>query len=530
MRSWDSVTESWSAVDSDTDTQREQQALLEHFHRAEQIFARIGRADLTNDNPQTMINNRTNAALVMDDQGQIIAANAALENWAAGERIDGSLEALLSRLQNPDAPPVTCDVLSKGAASQLVMLQDEPCLLVATPLPGGLQTVVDFSRAIWHNSVEEDLRTLFGLSLSEVAICHLLYEGYEAKEIANLRDRAEDTVRKQIKSIQRKTHCARQADLMRVLTGLLVLSHVSHEERRADSRLLNQARITLADGRDLYYYHLQPAGTPVETVVITHGIGSSPAFPQAYLQTLLQHNIAIVGVSRAGYGRSSPLAAGSDPVRQYVADLEALLSCLHLQQVNLISIQSGAMFNFAARAQSNRIAHMVCIAPVLPLAGPAEIAALPRGLKILARTKKYFPAFFPLLVQSVLSRVDAGNSDALYANWYRGVPSDLAVLEDVEARKLLDGWLRFCGAQGTSAYIADAEPVLSDWSALVDAGTSPVLLLCGAEDQIAPPARVADFVARHPHIQVQTLDGYGQLMLAAEPALLANSTVQFITA
>ncbi|MEQ8692307.1 MAG: hypothetical protein RIC89_15920, partial [Pseudomonadales bacterium] len=78
MRSWDSVTESWSAVDSDTDTQREQQALLEHFHRAEQIFARIGRADLTNDNPQTMINNRTNAALVMDDQGQIIAALAAM--------------------------------------------------------------------------------------------------------------------------------------------------------------------------------------------------------------------------------------------------------------------------------------------------------------------------------------------------------------------------------------------------------------------------------------------------------------------
>jgi pimeloyl-ACP methyl ester carboxylesterase/DNA-binding CsgD family transcriptional regulator len=535
MKSWSAVSDAWTvelSASPEARSEREQQALLQHFQRAEQIFARIGRHQKVTGDLQSVVEGKSHPALVVDAVGQVMVSNSALQQLILEDVIGASLARLLKILIGTGAEPDSTgsDQLIGAASSKLVLIEGEPCLLVSTPLSDGEHTLVDFSRARWHDDLETDLRAMFGLSLSEVAICHLLYEGYEVKEIAELRSRAEDTVRKQIKSIHSKTCCTRQVDFMRLLTGMLVMGQMGQHDMGVDSRLVNRESLRLPDGRELYYFHLTPPGSVQQTVVITHGIASSPLFPRAVFDILLANGISILGISRAGYGRSSPVPSGANPLDQFTNDLKQLLDHLQLQQVSLVSMQSGAMFSFAALSQlKQRITRMVCIAPIIPLATSEEIAALPTGLKILARTKKLFPAFFPLVIQTVLTRIDAGEVDSLYRSWYKGVPCDLAVVEDPDNRQLLDSWLRFCGAQGGEPYITDTGFVLSDWSAMIDTRTAPVLILHGDGDETVPREVLLKFVAQHPYIEVDTVPAAGQLMIFAEPEAIAHRVLSFLS-
>lgn len=535
IQSWGAVSDNWAAdlsAHTESRSEREQQALLEHFQRAEQIFMRIGRKQGSTTDLQSLVDSKSHAALVVDASGRLVAANPELQQLTRNEIVGAPISQLFKELIGgaDEAFAANSEQLIGAEHSKLVLIQDEPCLLISTPLADGQHTMVDFSRASWHDDLESDLRSIFSLSLSEVAICHLLYEGYEVKEIAELRSRAEDTVRKQIKSILTKSRCTRQADFMRLLTGMLVMGQMAKPEVQINSGLVNSRSVRLPDDRELYYFLLTPPQELRQTVVIAHGIASSPIFPRAFVDALLDAGIAILGVSRPGYGRSSPLPAGTDPLSQFAHDLTHLLDHLQLSQVSLISMQSGAMFSFAALAQLNsRIHRMVCIAPIIPLATSDEIAALPIGLKILARTKKLFPAFFPLVIQAVLKRVDAGEVDSLYRSWYKGVPCDLAVLTDPESRQLLDSWLRFCGAQGGEPYINDAGYVLSDWSELVKRSTTPVQILHGDEDQTVKHGAVQKFVAAHPNMELKTISNTGQLMILAKPDLVARGAIDFLS-
>lgn len=535
MQSWEEVSASWTEQLPDDQTprsDREQRALLEHFRRAEQIFARIGRQQEPTDDLTGLLETKAHPALVVDAQGQIVATNPAMDaqfpDLARGGNLHAQLNALVKAGREGQA--IDIDALVGKQASQLVLIYGEPCLLVSGPLPDRRHTLVDFSQASWQDALERDLRTLFDLSMSEIAICHLLYEGYEVKEIATLRSRAEDTVRKQIKSIQAKTRCAKQPDLMRLLTGMLVLGQLGREEAGADAGLINRDSITLPDGRVLYFFHLMPpTGFADQTVIICHGIGSSPIFPAAYFDLLLQAGIGIIGVSRAGYGRSSPLEEGAHPARQFGQDLQVLLDRLDVTEVSLVSVQSGAMFAFGAlQALGRRVLRAVCIAPLVPLSTPALIAGLPLNLRLLARTKKFFPAFFPLLIQSVLARVDAGDVSGLYESLYKGVPSDLRVLSDESSQRHMDRWMRFCGAQGTAAYISDADYVLSDWTDLIGDQHCPMLFLRGEDDHVVSEQAIKAFIAPHAQITLEQFPDLGQLMLLAVPDKLAQRTLAFL--
>ena len=534
IASWDEISATWLSrlVAGDPSlTEREQQALLQHFMRAEQIMVRMTELQQAVGNLQAMLDANAHPAMAIDDAGQIVALNEALRDFLPEVQPHDSVSSLLSILleEHGEDHAVLQTNLLDGGGSTLVLVKNEPCLLVALPISGSPHTVIHFSRAIWHDSLQRELSNFFGLSSSEVAICALLYEGYDAKEIAARRSRAEDTIRKQIKSILAKTRCGRQADLMRLLTGMLVLGREDQFSTGAEVSLLNSRCLNLPDGRELYYYLMQPEGLPQGHLVITHGIGTAPLYPSAFTDPLLAQGFAIIGICRAGYGRSSPLQDDADSLKQSAEDLGQLLDHLGVERANMLTLQTGAMYAHAAAAYlGQRVRAVVCLAPLVPIVSSKHITDMPKNLKVMARTRKYFPSFFPLLVQSVISKVEAGEVTDLYRTLYKGAPTDSAVLETPTAQRLLDVWMRFCGAQGTDPYTSDAEYALSDWSHLIEAGVAPVLYIHGNDDQTMPRSTVEGFAQGFSNIEMLHVPGVGQLMIFARPQQLAVEVIDFV--
>jgi DNA-binding CsgD family transcriptional regulator len=70
-------------------------------------------------------------------------------------------------------------------------------------------------------SIDSDLlHAVFGLTPAECRVATLLADGLSVKEIADRQRTRHDTVRKQLRSIYRKTATNRQAELVRLLLHL----------------------------------------------------------------------------------------------------------------------------------------------------------------------------------------------------------------------------------------------------------------------------------------------------------------------
>ena len=81
MSSWDEVSEPWIAsqiAQTAAASDREQQAMLAHFRRAQQIFDRIGRDHANPDDVQAIVASKHHPAAAIDREGRIVATNPQL--------------------------------------------------------------------------------------------------------------------------------------------------------------------------------------------------------------------------------------------------------------------------------------------------------------------------------------------------------------------------------------------------------------------------------------------------------------------
>jgi DNA-binding CsgD family transcriptional regulator/PAS domain-containing protein len=97
-----------------------------------------------------------------------------------------------------------------------------PLRLAFTPLaarpPCAVVIVTDPDRP--RLEVDDTLRELFGFTMAETRVGHLLAQGRRVTEIAELLDVAEATIRTHLKRLLEKTSSRTQADLMRILCAI----------------------------------------------------------------------------------------------------------------------------------------------------------------------------------------------------------------------------------------------------------------------------------------------------------------------
>lgn len=216
----------------ETDHLERLDALRPHLARSALISARLGlqRAE----GAAEALTGLRLPALVLDDLGRVIDANAMIEalEHQIGFRAGGKLaltdreanEALSERLAAIGRPggDQACSLPLRDAAGDPVgVLHVLPVRRTAHDIFGRGYALLVLTPIGTDKSPSADLmRSLFDLTRSEARVAKGLAAGRTVEEIAAEGDVAVTTVRSQVRRVLEKTGCTRQAEVATLLAGL----------------------------------------------------------------------------------------------------------------------------------------------------------------------------------------------------------------------------------------------------------------------------------------------------------------------
>lgn len=358
----------------------------------------------------------------------------------------------------------------------------------------------------------------------ELRIIFLLVAGHDLREIAALDNVGYETRRGQLKTIMSKLHMSRQAELVRMFLGRLLVQIGGPEVEAANTPHqlffdtlnrpgLEQARpfvLTGRNGRQVRVVEMGPkTGQPV---IVLHPM-VFPVTGIAEIRSFHAHGIRALWPIREG-ALSGPVTPLS-PAQQLQSGIEdvALLHEMFCDgPVTLLGLMSGATHAIEiARKLPDRIGALGLIGAChRPRTDGVAGGALRRGLFSLARNNPGIMMAALRLVAEKLARPLSYRR--LISQHYQASPGDLEVI----AQGLRDGSLetllqRLSTSLGSlrNDFFLQAD---FDWSVLHSL-PQPVHFIHGAEDPIHPASGIRALVERLPHAQLAVIEDAGQLLL-----------------
>lgn len=259
---------------------------------------------------------------------------------------------------------------------------------------------------------------------------------------------------------------------------------------------LRQARLP---GGNIIEY--RESGEGAHTLVLLHGIGSSSAGYRAPLAGLAAH-CRVIAWNAPGFGASTPVAASSPGVSDYVEALHGLLDVLAVPAAYLVGSSWGTLIaNAFASRHPDRVRALTLSAPTR---GYGELPPAEKATRIAARLDPAARAIPP----------------ATRAVRFLGPATD----ELVVARfgQLQEAVNPHGLAQATHMLFA------CEGLALAASVTRPALILAGSHDGIAPPRDHAERLCEAmPQASLQTLDGCGHILKLEAPARFNRHLADF---
>jgi pimeloyl-ACP methyl ester carboxylesterase/DNA-binding CsgD family transcriptional regulator len=401
-----------------------------------------------------------------------------------------------------------------------------PVILRVSPVEGDSArplALVISTELVWPEGFALTVQEAFGLTPAEVEIVRGVTLGLPLRDIAEARGRSVETVRTQVRSILAKTETHSQAELVRVVLGLMDLALVpaagdavppgsgglvpcpTHEIRGQDGR-----RLTWIEFGD-------PAGAPVLYMHLDFGLIRWPAAAE---RAAAARRMRVVVPVRAGYGHTEALPKGEDHLDAVTRDYAAVMD--HLGLKGAVVLPVGADLRFAMNLANTRpdlVRGIVGAACQLPIRTPAQYERMDKWQRFILANARYAPKVLPFLVQAGFSLARRLGKEAFFRQVNGGSPADMAAFSRPEIRAAMLEGSEVCLAAKWSAHAAfTAECIGSerDWSAVVRAVTVPVLLLQGDQDPQAPVQTMRELAEDYPHIRMRFLPGNGQLLLFSE--------------
>jgi pimeloyl-ACP methyl ester carboxylesterase len=247
-----------------------------------------------------------------------------------------------------------------------------------------------------------------------------------------------------------------------------------------------------------------------ETVLLLHGLTQqSHVFDAVAARVAPRHRCLALDLRGRGESNWAP---GTYAIRQYVADVLALLDALGLDAVHFLGTSLGGLIGLSlAAAAPDRLRSLALndIGPEIDPRGAARVAAYAAAV----------PERFPDLAGAAAWAIEQ-------YPWLARLPSE-AVADAVRwaVRREPDGrWrLKFDPAIGSAPRPAPeaARAASQVWWATLEALRCPVLLVRGAESDILSPETAAAMQARQPRLERVDVPGVGHAPTLAEPVALA---------
>jgi pimeloyl-ACP methyl ester carboxylesterase/DNA-binding CsgD family transcriptional regulator len=482
--------------------------------------------------PRSPLADVPRSAAFLSDGGAVIHAANRPSEQAFGIRDGGPFADLPFADEDRDLLAGVIHRVAARKAEKVATLRirstvtGSPVILRVSPVEGGgarpLALVVS-TELMWPEGFAITVQEAFGLTAAEVEIVRGVTLGLPLRDIAEARGRSIETVRTQVRSILAKTETHSQAELVRVVLGLMDVALVpvtgDVERVRSDGlepRLLHEMRGP--DGRRLTWIEFgDPCGAPVLYMHLDFGLIRWPAAAE---RAAALRRLRVVVPVRAGYGRTEALAKGDDHLAGVTRDYAAVMD--HLGLKGAVVVPMGADLRFAMNLANTRpdlVCGIVGAACQLPIRTPTQYERMDKWQRFILANARYAPKVLPFLVQAGFSLARRLGKEAFFRQVNGGSPADMAAFSRPDVRAAVLEGSDICMAKKWSAHAAfTAECIGSekDWSAVVRAVKVPVLLLQGDQDPQSPVQTLRELAEDFPQVEVRFLPGNGQLLLFSE--------------
>lgn len=216
-------------------------------------------------------------------------------------------------------------------------------------------------------------------------------------------------------------------------------------------------------------------------IVFLHGVGSDKSAWRPQLEYFGKERRA-VAFDYPGYGDSDPAPEGTTR-DDYAAAILSAMDELGIERAHACGLSLGGVVAIALyHAAPER-----CVSLILA----DTFAVHPDGHAILERSRA-------ALETATLRQMAEGRVDALLAQ-----PADAALRSEV---------VETMGRIPPTAYLIGAQAVwLADQRERAQAVRVPTLVLCGAQDKVAPPALAAELTRLIPRAREEVIDHAGHL-------------------
>jgi pimeloyl-ACP methyl ester carboxylesterase/DNA-binding CsgD family transcriptional regulator len=502
-----------------------------HMARATVFLDRYEAAQ-AGDGQRSVLEDIPRSAAFLSDGGATLAGCNRAAVVAFGVSEGGPFAALPFE---PDDRELLQGVIRKsagGRAEKVVTLRirstvtGSPVILRVSPVDGGTArplALVVSTELVWPEGFAATVQEAFGLTLAEVDIVRGVTLGLPLRDIAEGRGRSLETVRTQVRSVLAKTETHSQAELVRVVLGLMdvALLPVGGDipmpvRGNLEPRPLRE--MTGPNGRRLTWIEFgDPGGAPVLYMHLDFGLIRWPATAE---RAAAARGLRVIVPVRAGYGTTEPLPKGAEHLAGVTRDYAAVLD--HLGVKGAVVVPLGADLRFAMNLANTRpdlVQGIVGAACQLPIRTPEQYERMDKWQRFILANARYAPKVLPFLVQAGFSLARRLGKEVFFRQVNGGSAADMETFARPEVKAAMLEGSDVCLARKWSAHAAfTAECIGSekDWSGLVRAVTVPVVLFQGDQDPQSPVATIRELAAEHPHLDVRFLPGTGQLLFFAE--------------
>jgi pimeloyl-ACP methyl ester carboxylesterase/DNA-binding CsgD family transcriptional regulator len=488
--------------------------------------------------PPSVLTDIPRAAAFLADGGPTIAACNPAGEAAFAIREGGPLSALpfepedLSLLQGA-IRRVAARKAEKAATLRIrSTVTGSPVILRISPVEGGsgrpLALVVS-TELVWPEGFAATVQEAFGLTSAEVEIVRGVTLGLPLRDIAEARGRSLETVRTQVRSVLAKTETHSQAELVRIILGLMDVAQVPQGAAGPRARPAGDVtprpvqEMRSRDGRRLTWIEFgDPGGAPVLYMHLDFGLIRWPAAAE---RAAAARRLRVIVPVRQGYGRTDPLPRGADHLAGVVQDYAAVMD--HLGASGAIALPMGADLRFAMALANQRpdlVRGIVGAACQLPIRTPAQYQRMDKWQRFILANARHAPKVLPFLVQAGFSLARRLGKEAFFRQVNGGSAADMAAFARPDVRAAVLEGSEVCLSATWSAHAAfTAECIGSerDWSEVVRAVCVPVVLLQGDDDPQSPVQTIRELAEDYPALDLRFLPGTGQLLLfSAWPEVL----------
>ena len=254
------------------------------------------------------------------------------------------------------------------------------------------------------------------------------------------------------------------------------------------------------------------------TVLIAHGYRGDHHGLEPVIALLPE--VRFISPDLPGFGESTPMTEAPHSIAGYVRWLERFIDLLHLDEAVLLGHSFGSMVTTSAIADGLRPPALILINPIST--DPHQGG----GAVMNALTRAYYRA---------ARRLPERAGRALLGNWVivQIMSVTLAKTRDRDLRRWIhEEHHRYFNGFSDPATVAEAfdASLSTDVTKYADALTMPVLVIAGAQDEIAPAPGQHTFVDRLPDAELVMLDGVGHLIHYEQPANAADAIRRFLGA